>query len=164
MELTLCNSDKVFLVDEADEPLVRPYRWYLTKLGTVNGYREYRNGQPVWIILSRLLLGVTDGAVLVDHISGDSLDNRRSNLRQATDSQNNRNARLHRDNQSGYKGVSPARGGRWRANICHDRTTRTLGHTATAEEAAHLYDAAARDLHGAFARLNFPREGEQAAR
>jgi hypothetical protein len=164
VELALCNSDKLFMVDEADVPLLMPYRWYLTWAGTVNGYRPRPNSQTAWVIVSRLLLGVTDGTVLVDHISGDPLDNRRSNLRRVTDSQNNQNARIHRDNVSGFKGVSPARGGRWRANICHNRKVRTLGHTATAEEAARLYDAAARELHGEFARVNFPLPGEQAAR
>lgn len=99
------------------------------------------------------------GWPLVDHINGDGLDNQRHNLRQATGTQNNANARRRADNRSGFKGVSRRPDRRsWHARIQADRKLRHLGDYATPEAAARAYDAAARELFGEFARLNFPME------
>lgn len=100
------------------------------------------------------------GWPLVDHINGDGLDNRRRNLRPATTAQNIANQRLHKNNTSGFKGVS-RRGVRFRAYICPDRSTVWLGTFDTAEQAARVYDEAAVALWGEFARLNFPRRGRR---
>ncbi len=91
----------------------------------------------------------------VDHINGDKLDNRKSNLRLATSLQNRHNTPPHRDSRSGYKGVS-FNGKRWRARIGSNGRYRALGYFDTREEAAVAYDAAARELFGEFAWLNFP--------
>ncbi len=100
------------------------------------------------------------GWPMVDHINGDGLDNRRSNLRQATHSQNMANKRLYRNNTSGFKGVSRNRGkGRpWRASIRANNVRYRLGNHDTPEAAARAYDAAALKRFGEFARLNFPKE------
>lgn len=81
----------------------------------------------------------------VDHIDGIKLNNKWSNLREATASQNNRNKKVNGKNKSGIKGVSAARDGRFRAYIC-------LGTFATKEEAKQVYDEAAKKLHGEFYR------------
>lgn len=97
------------------------------------------------------------GWPLVDHVNGDGLDNRHSNLRPATDAQNRQNRRRQANNSSGYKGVDWfKRQGRWRARIKAAGTWYFLGYHDNAEEAARAYDAAALELHGEFARLNFP--------
>jgi hypothetical protein len=86
-------------------------------------------------------------------------DSPRANLHLANHAENSRNARLYTNNTSGYKGVSwHKRSRQWQARITLDRKSRYLGCFATREEAARAYDAAARELHGEFARLNFPGE------
>ncbi len=97
----------------------------------------------------------------VDHINGDPLDNRRENLRIATRQENQRNRRGW--GRSGFKGVLfRAKRQRWEAYI--QVGTRVFSRARhTAEEAAIAYDDMAREHFGQFARLNFPRPGEQAA-
>lgn len=93
----------------------------------------------------------------IDHIDGDGLNNALTNLRLATASENGRNRSAERGAQSQLKGVSRCRrSGRWRAYIGHSGSSRALGTYGTEVEAARAYDRAASDLHGEFARLNFP--------
>ncbi len=112
--------------------------------------------------MHRAILGVTDPAIEVDHRSGDGLNNRRGNLREATRAQNSRNLGLPRNSTSGFKGVSFTRSkGQplakpWQASINVNWKGYHLGYFATAAAAARAYDAAARVHFGEFARLNFP--------
>lgn len=87
----------------------------------------------------------------IDHIDGDKQNNAPSNLRLATRSQNNYNAKKRRDNTSGYKGVSfdKARG-KWDARFNVKGKTVHLGRFATAEQAKAAYDKAASALRGDF--------------
>lgn len=90
---------------------------------------------------------------VVDHESRDTLDNRITNLRDATFAQNQHNRTAQVNNTSGHKGVSLIKKtGRWRADIKANGVPKYLGSFATPEEAAAAYDAAALELHGAFAR------------
>jgi hypothetical protein len=103
--------------------------------------------------------------VLVDHINesgeGDyGLNNRKSNLRLASQSQNLHNSAPYKNNKSGYRGVHYMRPPRkrWVCSIAVNGKSRHLGRFMTAEEAARAYDKAAVELMGEFASLNFPGE------
>lgn len=100
---------------------------------------------------------VVTGWPYVDHVNGDGLDNRRANLRPATQTQNNGNAPRYRNNTSGYKGVYfVARRGNWAAQIAVSGRRFHLGTFADPVQAAKAYDDAAVRYFGEFARLNFP--------
>lgn len=92
----------------------------------------------------------------IDHANGSTLDNRKSNLRPATASQNSMNKRVRRDSRSGFIGVSAVGYGRWNAHIRVNGRLLHLGNFASAELAAKARDVASLKYFGEFAKLNFP--------
>ena len=77
---------------------------------------------------------------LVDHIDGDTANNRISNLREATSSQNQVNRRRHRVNKTGFRGVS-MRNGEYYSQPNFNGQRHFLGSFKTAEEAHKAYTA-----------------------
>lgn len=106
--------------------------------------------------LHRVVLQVSDPMVVVDHINGDGLDNRRTNIRLCTHALNARNQKPRRGKKSRYKGVtkSASKINPWAAQITASGTHYFLGLHATEEAAAMAYDLAAVRLHGPFAKTN----------
>jgi hypothetical protein len=95
--------------------------------------------------------------MVVDHIDGNGLNNRRSNLRICTRAENNRNRRPTPGGSSRFRGVYRCRvADRWIANLSVNNRTVYVGLFADEVEAALARDAAARKHHGRFAWLNFP--------
>ncbi len=91
----------------------------------------------------------------LDHINGVRSDNRISNLRLATFSQNRANSRTHTDNASGFKGVSlDRRRGKWQAQICCDYKKKHLGYFSTREDAYLAYARAANESFGEYAKAD----------
>lgn len=92
---------------------------------------------------------------ILDHMNGDKTDNRITNLRPATVSQNNRNRGANKGGSSKYKGVSVSSDGKkWQAHICTNLKRMYLGTFDTEREAALAYNDKARYSHGPFAYLN----------
>ena len=141
----------VATIDAADVPLVAGRDWCtLPAMGKVYAARS---GGPGKLVLMHRLLLEADPARHVDHINGDTLDNRRANLRQATRSENLRNARLSRANTSGVKGVSwHKHSGKWRGQIMAQGKQTEVGYFDTLDAAAAAMDFARDFLHGDFAR------------
>jgi hypothetical protein len=100
------------------------------------------------------------GKLVVDHINGNGLDNRRANLRFCTYAQNNCNKRIKAKGASKYRGVLKSRNSNkpWQAKIHINNKRIIIGLFKTQLEAALAYDSAARKYHGQFATLNFPAE------
>lgn len=145
------------LVDDADHDwLLSLGKWQasLTRGGAAYAIHSMKRGR---YYLHRLLV---PGAVMVDHINGDTLDNRRVNLRAATAAQNARNSRAQIRSATQFKGVYRHRStvNPWRAALSINQRQLSLGAYATPEDAARAYDAAAAEHFGEFARLNFPPE------
>lgn len=114
---------------------------------------ETINGKTRSILMHRAIMGNPKG-LQIDHIHGDTLDNRRSELRIATGSQNQWNAKIRSDNSSGFKGVSVHKQtGRWQSRIRIHTKRISLGLFDTAQEAHEAYCAASREYHGEFRRV-----------
>lgn len=90
----------------------------------------------------------------IDHIDGDWMNNRLSNLREATHDNNMRNIKKNCRNKSGAKGVTLTPSGKFMANITYMAQVFYIGIFDTLDEAAHMYNKFAIQLHGEFARLN----------
>jgi len=112
-------------------------------------YRNYPAHQLAWLHVTGRW-----GRPMIDHRDGNPANNRWSNLRVATSSQNNANRCRPRHNTSGFKGVHfNAQRRKWAATICKDWRTIYLGLFLTPEAAHAAYVAAARKLFGEFARV-----------
>ena len=108
--------------------------------------------------LHRLICNTPEGMV-TDHINGDSLDNRKSNLRVCTNAENARNNTLSATSSVGFKGVQGKSDGSrlpYRARIKYNYKEILLGRFVTKEEAALAYDKKAKELFGEYASLNYP--------
>jgi hypothetical protein len=154
----------------AYDPLTGEFRWrhrddrpkwwnthYAGKIaGTIdaNGYRRIciDNGcrhlgqRLAWLIMTALW-PINE----IDHKNTDNGDNRWDNLREATEAQNKRNRRMLVRNASGLKGVC-AHKGKWQATIYAEGINYYLGRFDTPKAAHNAYCAAAKQLHGEFAR------------
>lgn len=153
------------LIDACDWPKIAAHTWcaYRSRRTHYAQRAVYAGGQSTTLKMHRLIAGVPDG-VDVDHKNGNGLDNRRRNLRAATQTQNNGNRRLHSNNTSGFKGVSwHKRGAKWLASIRINQRAQHLGLFTDPVEAAHAYDSAARLHFGEFSAVNFPQPGERRA-
>lgn len=121
-----------FIVDEEDVALFDAHSWQVRDL--INRQYLHRatynpeTGKCSTIIFHRLILGITDRNVLVDHINGNTLDNRKVNLRPCNVSQNRINSKMNKNNTSGYRGVMwRKRAQKWEAVLMVSKKRLSLG-------------------------------------
>lgn len=157
MGIVKTRKGEQIIVDDSDLEAVSAHTWSIETSGyaVTNTPDPKRKGKYRVTKMHRLIMGFTHGdKQYVDHINGDKLDNRRANLRPATNSQNLCNRKAPVSNRSGYKGVSFHKASsKWRATICQNYKYQHLGLFETAEQAADAYAKAAVKLHGAFANI-----------
>jgi hypothetical protein len=152
---------KVAVVDDEDYALVCGVPWVAAeKRGKFYAQRSVGpRGARKTVAMARLIMNAGPGLV-VDHRDGNTLDNRRANLRLATNAQNVANQRRARPAASGFKGVRHRHHWKlkkpWCAEIDANGKHIHLGYFATAEEAAAAYDRAAVEHFGEFASTNAP--------
>lgn len=145
------TQGQVALVSEQDYETLKQFKWYANWVPAMNGFYALSTIDGRAIAMHRYILGC--GTESVDHKNGDTLDNRRDNLRPCTDTQNQGNRKLNANNTSGFKGVSwLKRKKRWRAAI----GKKEIGMFLDKHDAARAYDKAAIEYFGEFARVNFP--------
>lgn len=150
-----------FIIDDEDVERILEYKWfYHHRSGYATTNPEIKNGQIVRkaMYLHRFIAGVPfDTDIQVDHINRDKLDCQKHNLRICNRTQNCANKEIPITNTSGYKGVSLNKTKtKWRSYIKVNQKQIHLGEYFTAEEAAKVYDKAAKKHFGEFAVLNFP--------
>ena len=152
----------VAVVDLEDAEKVKQYHWHVAKTSSKRCRRFYI-ASSTGGYLHRLITDAPKDKE-VDHISGDTLDNRKSNLRLCGQFENQQNRERSRPNKSGYKGVwrlpqvKESASKPWCARLYHKGKSHYLGTFGTAAKAARAYDKKALELHGEFVNLNFPQE------
>jgi hypothetical protein len=146
-------------IDAQDSELVGRYQWHAqrTRTGYVAAHGEYVGRKRVRVLYMHQLLAASPDLPCVDHRDHNQLNNRRSNLRPCTYSQNAFNRKKYRVKcTSQYKGVMLYKG-QWRAQIYVDKKVKPLGVFETETDAAMAYDRAASRFYGEFANTNFRR-------
>lgn len=154
------TQGQVAIVDDGDYEWLSQWKWSaLWERYTRSFYATRNEGgrkNQRTVRMHRRILGLEykDGKE-GDHINGNTLDNRRSNLRIVTHLQNSWNRRGHRDNRSGVKGVHQhPKTLRWRARLNVKGKRIHLGYFKDKMEAHAAHSEALKVYHGDFARLN----------
>ena len=151
----------VAVVDAIDADLSQ-FKWSAAnEKGKVYAFRRVKIGfnqhKKEWlhrVILERVLGRQLEGKEFTDHRNSNGIDDRRENLRLATQRQNTANRKLNKNNTSGYKGVHFNRNNNsWIAEISSGNEKFNLGRFDNPQDAYAAYCKAARELHGEFARL-----------
>lgn len=161
MASTKIIDGEMIIVDDDNADLLSQNGWRIRSSG-----RSSRTSKTRYVVrtdgknligIHRIILSAKPGEI-VDHINGNPFDNRRENLRIASNAENVRNSRKRRSlsTTSIYKGVGYERKkGKWRATITVDCRTIHLGYFEKESEAAIAYDVASVKYHGDFGRRNF---------
>ena len=154
MQRIQLSQAKWALIDESDAPLISERSWFAVRSRGCF-YAAAKNytrgvGEGPRFLMHRIIMGVDDPTVFVDHIDGDGLNNQRSNLRLASRAENKRNGRDYRNNTSGVKGVW-FQDGRWWGGVKLMGVNHRKGFPTFAE-AVEWRRATAQRLHGEFYR------------
>lgn len=151
------------VVDNDDYEELSKYKWSAAFDPTQNCFYAIRKDYTInkTLRIHRVIMK-TPAHLQVDHINHDTLDNRKINLRNVTNSQNMMNTRKRNNSNRIYKGVSyrfsDNRKKHYQARIAIDGVRIGLGYYSSEIEAAQAYDKKAIELFGEHAFLNFPVE------
>ncbi|MEK6878193.1 MAG: HNH endonuclease [Nanoarchaeota archaeon] len=150
IEIEIKHKNQLFIavIDKEDYKRISEFKWHLRKNGYIFTFcKKYKS-----LSLHRLILGEKEN-LIIDHINGNKLDNRKCNLRFVTYSQNLMNSKLPNNNTSGYKGVTWDKNrNRWRAQIKINKKEINLGRFIKKEEAIKTRKRAEQKYFGEFAK------------
>lgn len=160
MQTIVLTKGKVAVIDDIDYESVSSFRWYARKNERGNWYAATSmriDGKRRQVHMHRFIYGADlIQKILVDHVNGDGLDNRRENLRAATHQQNT----IHSKKRSGcytsaFKGVHYSRThNRWVAKLYSKGRLVMKRRFKTEREAALEYNHKVIEIHGNYAVLN----------
>lgn len=140
------------LVDTEDYERVNRWNWVAHWAGCTKSFYADREEDGKTFSMHRFVMNCV-GDEQVDHIDGDTLNNRKYNLRKCTQAQNTKKKRKRES--SLYIGIYKV-GKKWAAEVAGDGKRIYLGRFISPESAARARDVAAKKLHGEFAVMNFP--------
>ena len=160
----------IAMVDDDDFEWLNKFKWFanVQKSGDVRAVKNATKND-IHTKMHRMIMGVTNPKILIDHKDRNPLNNQRSNLRTCNDSQSACNVASARNSTSKYLGVSlqdckqkyntkegvkTSRSIAWRATIFKNYKQINIGRFKTEKEAALAYNNKAIELHGEFASLN----------
>ena len=155
------HPDTFALVDDEDYERINKYKWtptncnhkiYVQRKIYIKGFTD------LTLLMHREIMRYVGGKE-IDHINGNTLDNRKENLRRCTHSQNSMNKPKPTNNISGYKGVYFSKQkNKWHAEIRKEHKKHHIGFFINKIEAAKAYNQKALELFGEYAHLNIIKE------
>ena len=150
---------EIALIDDDMYEYLSQWKWYcaVPTIGRDLKYavRKVANPDKTWTryFMHRVLLDPIPEGMIVDHINGNGLDNRKSNLRIVTYTQNSMNRKMNCRNKSGHSGVRwHNRSKTWEASIRIDGIWTYLGSSTDKEEAIKIRKLAEEKYYGQFLR------------
>ncbi|MGB4824970.1 MAG: hypothetical protein WBP82_08725 [Leuconostoc mesenteroides] len=147
------TQGQITIIDDEDFDKINHIKWSANYCGGKYYARGYCKITKKNICLHNILLPKKDNSK-VDHKNGDSLDNRKSNLRYLTLLCNRKNRRMQKNNTTEHRGVYLTNKNKYAASIRDNNKLIQLGLFNTKEEAALAYNNAATKYHKEFVRLN----------
>lgn len=150
MRVIPLTRGNVAYVSDKDYPRLRRFKWYCSGRRDAPYAQTWKEGRPV--LMHRMIAQMAGygDAPQIDHRDGNRLNNMRSNLRPATNQQNQMNRTVVRA-RSGVRGVYENTNGRWQARIVVDGVQICLGTFDTIGDAAAVRKQAERSYYGRFA-------------
>jgi len=149
------TQGRFILVDNDRFEYLNSFHW----VASIGGYAQtqrMKNKVISRIRMHRMIMNAKKGE-RVDHINGNRLDNRVSNLRLCTNAENVRNSKIRSNNTTGYKGVYQHKSksfNKFEAYIWVDYKKIILGYFKNKIDAAKAYNKGALKYHKEFAHLN----------
>ena len=153
----ILTQGKVAIVDNEDYDYLNQFKWYASnKNGKFYVQKKITvsKNKTTCISMHRFIMKPNKGMV-IDHLDGNPLNNKKNNLRICTHAENMRNSKIRINNKSGYKGVSyQENSNNYRASIRFNNIKINIGDFIDPIDAARAYNEAALKYHGEFANLN----------
>lgn len=150
------TQGKFAIVDDEDYEYLNQFKWHASKLnGKFYARRYIKLSNPNIKILMHRDVMKPERRYVIDHVDGNTLNNKKNNLRICTNAENIRNSKISINNTSGFKGVYwNKQNAKWRAFITLNYKRIWLGNFINPIDAAEAYNEAAIKFHGEFAKLN----------
>lgn len=155
MKMTIKRKNNIYeiLIDDEDYEKISKFKWFINKRLYVRR-TQYINGKEKELRLHRYILNIIDSNIIVDHINGNTLDNRKCNLRICNNKQNSYNSKKIKSS-SKYKGVFWNKvNNKWQAQIHPEGKHIHLGYFDSELDAAKKYNEMALKYYGEFAKIN----------
>lgn len=158
MTVVICGYE--VLIDDEDYEKIKRYHWNILRTEEKKGYKYFQanlkrcDGKRRKVMLHRIIMNAKTKEEIIDHKNGDTLDNRKTNLRICNKTENNRNQKTSKANVMGIKGVSfVGKKELYQARITVDKKLIHLGYYKTSREAYSAYCEASKKYHGEYGRL-----------
>lgn len=151
------SKGKHTIVDDGLYEELSSYSWHCTYYGYAarkSRKTEEDHGASYIMLMHRFIMNAPAG-MDVDHINGDRLDNRMSNLRLCTRGENIKNRIKKKNSTSRFIGVAwDKKRNVWASHICSNYKRMFIGHFDNEYDAALAYNEKAKEFHGDYAKLN----------
>jgi hypothetical protein len=150
------SKNEEIIVDDEDYDYLSKFNWNCYYFYARTFKRPKETNKLVGFCMHNMIMKISSKTVFVDHINGNTLDNRKENLRLCSPTENCYNKKRSKNNTTGFKGVVyHKRDKKFQATVKFKGKTIYLGYFNTAEEAGEAYDKKALELFGEYSNTNF---------